>query len=57
MIYRLKIVPNATPSAEGHWIEAEVSEPLPRSWSGAEQALRPFLPADHHLVAFERKEP
>lgn len=58
MKYRLKIVPEATPNADGRWIEIEVPDdaraPLGSSWRAAAQYLAPHIPAGEHLVGYER---
>jgi hypothetical protein len=51
---RIKIVPNATPDADGEWIDIPVDFPCRTRWTTMESLVVPFVPADHHVVAVER---
>ena len=51
---RIKIVPNATPDADGEWIDIPVDLPCRTRWTTMESLVTPFIPAGHHIVAVER---
>ena len=51
---RIKIVPNATPDADGEWIDIPVDLPCRTRWTTMEALVTPYIPADHHIVAVER---
>lgn len=58
MRYRIKVVPHAEPNADGEWIEVEGPPSVAGStmWCVIEQAFRlgGCIPADHHMVSYER---
>ena len=51
---RIKIVPNATPDADGEWIDIPVDLPCRTRWKTMEHLVAPYIPAEHHVVALER---
>ena len=51
---RIKIVPNATPDADGEWIDIPVDLPDRTRWIAMESRVRRYIPAGHHVVAVER---
>jgi hypothetical protein len=53
MTVRIKIVPNSAPNADGRWIDADTQMPRTSRWREAEAQLRPFIPAEHHMVSYE----
>ena len=57
-LYRYKIVPKATPNADGTWWEADIpTTDAQMSWLDLAIALGDYVPEDtHFLVAIERAE-
>lgn len=54
MQYRLKIVPDAEPNADGRWIDVTVPHEAPRAgWNNVETFFRKHIPAGEHLVNYE----
>jgi hypothetical protein len=51
---RIKIVPFATPNADGKWIEVPIDLPMRTRWKTMESLVMPFVPAGHAIVAVER---
>lgn len=47
----IKIVPDATPDADGKWINIDAELPTTSRWVEAEQRLSPHIPEGWHLVA------
>lgn len=64
--YRIKIVPKATPNADGEWIEVETAEPAseapmgttPRAilstWREAELHFQSHIPDGFFMVKYEK---
>jgi hypothetical protein len=48
----VKIVPDATPNADGHWIEVPVTPPETATWSQGAALLEPYIPSGYHIVRF-----
>lgn len=56
MRYRLKIVPDATPNADGRWIAVSTESDYPSyctSWRAVDHFFTKDIPADEHLVQYE----
>jgi hypothetical protein len=53
-MYRIKIVPKATPNADGEWREAEAELPADARWLDTAAALGDYVPETHFLAAIER---
>jgi hypothetical protein len=51
MKYQIKIVPNATPNADGRWIDVPRAPPKTCSWIEMVQSYADCIPAGHHMVA------
>ena len=53
--YRVKVVPDAEPNAEGRWVTGTLGSPLPERacWHHATNRLRHLVPAGHHMVQYE----
>ena len=58
MKYRLKIVPNLEPDADGHWITVEVERGPPHhaTWLTTVMHFTPNVPSGYHIVAVDRLE-
>lgn len=56
VIYRVKIVPNDNPNADGRWIEVCVDRIHTTRWNRAESRLYRHIPDDHHMVSYEEKK-
>lgn len=57
MKWRLKIVPDSAPNADGRWIEVEAPDTARApnaSWRAAALYFTPHVPAGEHLVQYER---
>jgi hypothetical protein len=54
MSTRIKIVPDATPDADGEWLDIPVDLPDRTRWIAMESRIRRFTPAGYHVVAVER---
>ncbi len=54
MSTRIKIVPDATPNADGEWINIAVDLPSRTRWKFMEERVKAFVPEGHHVVAVER---
>lgn len=57
MKYRIKMVPQETPNADGEWREVEALLPPYSSWLDLAMALDQYVPETHFLVAMERVAP
>ena len=51
---RIKLVPNATPDADGEWLEIPVDLPIRTRWKIMESLVMPFVPAGFNVVTVER---
>lgn len=54
MSIRIKVVPDATPNADGEWIETTLVMTSRVKWLAMEMLVKPFVPKGHHVVAVER---
>lgn len=50
MRYKIKIVPNAEPNAEGEWIDAEADECTSTLWRISAARFDSQVPAGFHVV-------
>lgn len=48
----IKVVPDATPNADGRWIEVPSVAPVPTSWLAYEAAYAKAIPTGEHPVRF-----
>lgn len=54
-VYRIKLVPDAAPNAEGRWQTVVKSGPLPEGrWTDTTTFFHSNTPAGEHIVAVER---
>lgn len=59
MKYRLKIVPDVEPNADGRWIDVtrapDAFDYIPRfgTWAAVEEYFAPNVPAGEHMVSYE----
>lgn len=51
MRYRIKIVPDETPNADGEWITVDAEAPRTTSWVETVTAMEPRVPKGYHIVA------
>lgn len=51
---RIKVVPDASPNAEGQWIEVPIDLPERTCWRAMEERVKRYIPAGHHAVSLER---
>jgi hypothetical protein len=52
--YRIKLVPDAEPNADGRWIEVQTVRTLDTTWwRAAEMFFLQHIPAHEHLVSYE----
>lgn len=56
MTTRIKVVPDATPNADGEWLEIALDLPRLR-WKFMKNLVTPFIPIGYHIVAVERGPP
>lgn len=55
MQYRLKIVPDAEPNADGRWITVTVDRAAPeQGWNNVATFFRKHVPAGEHMVSYEQ---
>lgn len=47
---QIKIVPNATPNADGDWIEIPVDLKPFRRWRQMDEVVTPHIPQGYHVV-------
>jgi hypothetical protein len=51
--YRIKLVPDATPNADGRWISVLTTRLLDtHRWSDAETFFHQHIPAGEHMVSY-----
>jgi hypothetical protein len=50
---RIKVVPNATPNADGHWIECPFPIAPGMRWRHMEAMVLQLVPEGHHVVSVE----
>lgn len=56
MQYRLKIVPDYAPNADGRWIVVAGGRRALRTWRQAEAYFAPHIPEGEHLVQYMRED-
>lgn len=55
--YKIKIVPDSEPNADGEWIAVETSATAPRRWTDMVNFFRTNVPEGKHLVAVKNVIP
>ncbi len=53
---KIKIVPNATPNADGKWLVIDAKMPDTRGWVNSVEHFAPHVPEGYHLVAVEHRD-
>jgi hypothetical protein len=51
---RIKIVPIASPNADGEWIDVPVDFPERTRWRQMESLVKNYIPEGHFIVSVER---